>query len=82
MHNIIVHHPLDSAKAMATTQPTSPFSCSAKCCIGWDIPLARLDHLSLFCFLPVPCALPASSLVGQYKKLKHPWLCAALFSKN
>ena len=40
----------------------------------WNIPLASLGQLSWLCPLPASCAPPASSLKGQYEKLKSPWL--------
>ena len=42
--------------------------------VEWNIHLASLGQLFCLCRLPASCAPPASSLVGNYKKLKSPWL--------
>lgn len=42
----------------------------------WDIPLVCLGQLSWFHPLPDPSAPSASSMAGQHRKLKSPWLCA------
>lgn len=50
----------------------------------WNIPLARLGELSWFCSLPAPrpSSLLAGRAVWEADKLKHPWLCTVLLSKN
>ena len=38
---------------------------------------SSLDQLSWLCHLPAPGATPASSLAGQHKNQKNPWLCVS-----
>jgi len=40
------------------------------------------QHGAWFFTLSATCVPLASSLAGQHKKLKRPWLCAALLSDN
>lgn len=48
----------------------------------WNITLVSGGQQSQLCALPPPCALPASSLVGQCERQKYPWLCALLSSNT
>lgn len=85
IHSAIAHHQQTDAQAAAVPSPwptTLQFNCSAWHYMSWSIPLVSLGQLSWLCTpqlqgcacLPAICASPASSLTGQYEKLKRLWL--------
>lgn len=51
-----------------------PQFCCALHHMVWDIPLAGLRQLSLFCTLPASCAFLTFPLAEQNEKQENPWL--------
>ena len=82
MHRAIAHHLTMLSQFPSSVSPLSqlPSALQLFCMMSYGME----DQLPWFCLLSAPYAeCPAPTLEGQYsklRKLKCPWLCAALLS--